>query len=717
MSRLHEALASLAPVDFSEVPLKELNVYMRDIFTQAELILNTVPPPPGGNDFLASSASHSRVNSAASASEITASSARPPPPDPEHVDLQKGWGKPLKLSAKENPLGIAVYKMAGHDRHGAWFARRSVHEGLSFEKWKKAMMREFPESLAVQGRPGEGNVRGIGGDRRLERRKVEGVGTMEVYQLSAQFPGPTAPREFVTLLLTSDSCLNEASAPHIDSPKHAKMIPRHYMVVSKPVKHPEAPERTGFVRGQYESVEMIREIPITPSRSASTTNLLKHSGSTSGRQRGSTIGFAESRGPTAKGERLDRHEPSGADPELNPVEWIMITRSDPGGGIPRFMVERGTPGSIVADAAKFLNWACAKDDMSDPEDDEELQGAIEQSAPHDGNDTQEQHLEAPQTNGHLAGINSSTPYRGKAPTAAYQPPPSSDGGWMSSITKTVESGIAAYAPASVVNYAQGYLYSREPSLTRTQSTQEEPESDSSDSSSINSFASAEDFQTAEGGTLNGPPSTDSLTPASTRASPTGSLKSQTQFQPTGRPRGPSHHEKELAKIEQKKAALDAKLAKKRSEGDQKTKEISSKEEKEVQRAQERHERELAKAQEKHDKELRKLEEKKKREAQKLDEKRKRAADKDNMARTQRERDEARQLVEVLKRENGLIKEQLGELQRENTVLVQKLGKTDAGQTALRAVRDELKRERSTSFGSRSLAGKKSLEKDIVGGQS
>ncbi|KAK5284581.1 hypothetical protein LTR16_005165, partial [Cryomyces antarcticus] len=223
--------------------------------------------------------------------------------------------------------------------------------------------------------------------------------------------------------------------------------------------------------------------------------------------------------------------------------------------------------------------------------------------------------------------------------------------------------------------------------------------------------------TAEGGTLNGPPSTDSLTPASTRASPTGSLKSQTQFQPIGRPRGPSHHEKELAKIEQKKAALDAKLAKKRSEGDQKTKEISSKEEKEVQRAQERHERELAKAQEKHDKELRKLEEKKKREAQKLDEKRKKAADKDNMARTQRERDEARQLVEVLKRENGLIKEQLGELQRENTVLVQKLGKTDAGQTALRAVRDELKRGRSTSFGSRSLAGKKSLEKDIVGGQS
>jgi hypothetical protein len=69
--------------------------------------------------------------------------------------------------------------MAGHDRHGAWFARTSVHEGLGFEKWKKAMMREFPESLAVQGGPGEGNIRGIGGDRRLESKVAGGVGKLE----------------------------------------------------------------------------------------------------------------------------------------------------------------------------------------------------------------------------------------------------------------------------------------------------------------------------------------------------------------------------------------------------------------------------------------------------------------------------------------------------------------------------------------------------------
>jgi hypothetical protein len=91
------------------------------------------------------------------------------------------------------------------------------------------------------------------------------------------------------------------------------------MVVSIPVNHPDAPPRNGMVRGYYESIEMIREIPL-----------------------------------------------SGAeDPETNPVEWIMVTRSDPGGGIPRFMVERNVPSSIVQDAVKFLDWACPVTEIQD----------------------------------------------------------------------------------------------------------------------------------------------------------------------------------------------------------------------------------------------------------------------------------------------------------------------------------------------------------------
>lgn len=51
--------------------------------------------------------------------------------------------------------------------------------------------------------------------------------------------------------------------------------------------------------------------------------------------------------------------------EQSPVEWIMITRSDPGGSVPRWMVERGTPGGIVKDAERFLNWAVANHTLAE----------------------------------------------------------------------------------------------------------------------------------------------------------------------------------------------------------------------------------------------------------------------------------------------------------------------------------------------------------------
>lgn len=85
----------------------------------------------------------------------------------------------MKLGASSNPLGMNVYKCPGKDGKGAWFARSSVHEGLAFRKWKRALEREFPETMKVQGGPGEGNIRGIGGERRVELEDVEGVGKME----------------------------------------------------------------------------------------------------------------------------------------------------------------------------------------------------------------------------------------------------------------------------------------------------------------------------------------------------------------------------------------------------------------------------------------------------------------------------------------------------------------------------------------------------------
>ncbi|EUC32963.1 hypothetical protein COCCADRAFT_37159 [Bipolaris zeicola 26-R-13] len=311
MAELHEALACLRPKEFSDVPTDDLKGFLSDILAKAELIANSVPPPPNGTPYESSERTRTEQQPATSAKDLTISQVRRPPPAPTHEELQKSWGKPLKLGNADAATGMSVFKMAGKDRHGAWFSRTSVHEGLGFNKWKRAMQSEFEESLKVQGGPGEGNVRGIGGDQRLEDMTVDGVGQLQVYQLSAQFPGPTSPREFITLLITSDSCLTEAS-------KVADTIPRHFMVVSIPVSHPNAPPRSNMVRGFYESVEMIREIPL----------------------------------------------PDG-DAETNPVEWIMITRSDPGGGIPRFMVERNVPSSICQDALKFLDWACARNDESE----------------------------------------------------------------------------------------------------------------------------------------------------------------------------------------------------------------------------------------------------------------------------------------------------------------------------------------------------------------
>jgi hypothetical protein len=179
MSELHEALACLRPKEFSDVPTNDLKTFLPEILAKAELIANSVPPPPNGTPYESSTRTRTSTEPALKAADLTVSEVRRPPPTKAHEELQKSWGKPVKLGAKEVATGMSVFKTAGHDRHGAWFSRTGVHEGLGFAKWKAAMQREFPESLKVQGGPGEGNVRGIGGDQKLEEMVVDGVGKLE----------------------------------------------------------------------------------------------------------------------------------------------------------------------------------------------------------------------------------------------------------------------------------------------------------------------------------------------------------------------------------------------------------------------------------------------------------------------------------------------------------------------------------------------------------
>jgi hypothetical protein len=612
MAELHQALEVLGPIDWADVP-QDLGPFMKNLFENGELICNSVPPPPGGTAYEASQPTQPKPDAAKSAKQVVMSDARPVDPHPDHVALQKSWGKPVKLNAKDNPLGISVYKMAAKDRHGAWFARRQVLEGVSLTKVRRAMQREFAESLAVSGGAGAGNVRGIGGDRSLEKKEVDGVGKMEALQLSAQFPGPTAPREFISLIMTSENALSNKSSQD----KHP--IPRHYMVVSKPLTHHDAPDRDGegYVKGTYQSVEMIREIPLT------------HAPEKEG------------------GADGDKHE-------LNPVEWIMITRSDPGGGIPRFMVERGTPGSIAADVSKFLDWACAKDEIPDADADIEVQQKA-QAAP-----TQQ-----------TAAPAAAAPAQ-KSP--AQQPAAQQQGGIFASITGAVEAGIEAYAPASVANYTHNYMHPED----------DTSDSSSSSSSSAASFASAKDHHFEMGDNPAQHPAHDS---AAVAASTTSLGRASTTSSATV-PLGNSPHDKELRKLEKDRAKVEAKIHKKQDDEAVKLASRREKHPEDTAKYQEQYDNAMAKLAEKREKELGKLEQKRDKEISKAQRKRSVQLNKDEASRVARERDDFRNQVDMLKRENGLLREQMTDLQRENAILVEKVNKI-AGVGALKEVQAEV----------------------------
>lgn len=699
MSSLHEALKSLGPCNWADIPTSpdQLDPFIADLFSKSQLILESVPIPDP--DDATRSRSHTVSSIASNASEISSSSARSTAPAAEYAALQKEWGKPLKLAAKENPLGMSVYKLGGKDGRGAWFARRSVHEGLGFARFKRGLEREFPESLAVQGAPGEGNIRGIGGEKKLESIKVGNKGKVEVYHLSAQFPGPTTPRDFVTFLVTSSKAMKDEhnyQVPHLS--------PRHYMIISKPCNHPETPAgKDGMVRGSYESVEFIREVPRMPTKAHSSIDLT-HTRQVSGSDslgRGAMLRHAEqkthsfplehanksqedisdrrhqeseratSSSPGRKrsmtvDEPVHNHSHGTSDeynPEENPVEWIMITRSDPGGSVPRFMVERGTPSSIVADASKFLNWATSKEHPADEED----------AAPSARPDRlRESSFQGYQANGHLAGITEAdapTEPAKNEPFPDLSQPPSPGGsqkqmqssGILASVTGAATAMLGAYTPQAVLDHLPNH--SGEETATRSLPHADSAiadvdgaDDDASSTISSTSFRSADSHLGNEDASI--------LSNASPAKDPSLSNSRLSQ------------HEKELEKLNKRRATLDSKLQSAREKLSKDADQQTEKEKEAMKKAEEKHAKDLQKQEEKYKKEVSKLEQKKEREAQKLEEKRKRAADKDEKARITRERDEAREELGLLKQEKDLWLKQVGALQSENTALAAKVGKLE-----------------------------------------
>ncbi|KAK0113137.1 hypothetical protein ONS95_014837 [Cadophora gregata] len=707
MAALHNALKSLGPLDIADAPLDDLKPFLSDAFSKGQLLVDSVPIAVASEEIISSEGRSRASSSASSASEISLSHARSDPPPSDVEALQKEW-KQVKLNPKENPLGMSVYKLGGKDGKGSWFARRSVHEGLGFTKWKKGLEREFPETMKVAGGPGEGNIRGIGGERRMEYRFVDGVGKVEVYLLSAQFPGPTTPRDFVTMVITSDQALSDQS-------ESGKDVPRHFMVISRPCTHPDAPPREGFIRGQYESVEFIREIPIykAPRKSSSTTNLpatrsraastlskdailrnakKSHPFSTSetghtatgnlglfdeeqprvgGRARGKTISFDISRGSDAKGEHVDVPRDDD-ESECNPIEWIMITRSDPGGSVPRFLIDRGTPGGIVSDASKFLDWACGKD-ISELESDDESQlddgpDTGGQADHHRSNDyIQKRDLHTFQTNGHLAGIEEITTPTTEIPAQVTNHLDQVTGGLyglVSGVAGAAGGFVAAHTP-TVVSH----------NFSRTEETKAgSPCRDSV--SSISSVSSAGSFTSA----------LENYGESGNDASSTITIESGAQRRTT------ALQDRELQKLEERKRKLDEKLNKTREKELNKKSEDSVKEEEAIRKAEDRHEREKRKQEERYRREVERLEKKKEKEEKKAEERRKKALEKDEKSRLLRDLEEARAELSILRKEKEILRSQVGDLQAENTALAAKVGRLGPqGEEVLRDVRAEVGR--------------------------
>ncbi|KAF3929341.1 hypothetical protein AA313_de0210087 [Arthrobotrys entomopaga] len=697
---LHKALANLSPLEESSLPQDEpsLQPFLDSTFQNAAAIIDTLPiPPPPPSSKTPTPSTRSRANTVSSSTTsvstsssrltITPSVSRPLAPENESI-FTKDW-KEVKPGGT-NSHDIRVYKLAAKDGNGAWFARRSVHEGIGFARFRKGLRREFEESLSRrmgQGREGgnpptdapEGEnwegmvipagVRGIGAERRLERKVVKGVGRLDVYHLSAQFPGPSAPRDFVTACITSSS----QTPPRTST--RAKKQGREFTMVSRPINHPSAPEQSGFVRGRYESVEFIREIipqddekeEAGPRRSMSVSDLTQKvsamltvdtQNSKVGRPRSRTVGetprksvsFDETSGMVAprastfvlqspdslrKGSRLREamstdelpeeeekeeektptmpriQEPTNDedadsfedDGETNPVEWIMLTRSDPGGSVPRFMVERGTPGSIVKDAEKFLDWACEKvheDDLSDDEPE-----------PEEDDDT---HLHVDE-NGGVRGDMSSA------------------GGSSFTISSGEQSPEAE-------------------ELKRAMS-----QDDSTSNLSFMTADSGEDCEEEEA------EESGSMGSSQTSGGQTQSVMSD-EIQNGITRSGTSLSSIALQRVQNDavKAAQQAKAA--REKNDKKLQARLAKEEQKQKKLEEKHAKEAMKREEKYKREQVRAEERRRKEEEKIRDRRRKLEETDERARSEREKEDLRREIELLRKEKDVLFRENETLRRE-----------------------------------------------------
>ncbi|KAK0732875.1 hypothetical protein B0T21DRAFT_335307 [Apiosordaria backusii] len=691
----HEPFKSLSPLSWtndlsSGTDEEVLSKTITDTFSNAQILIDSLPvspphpvpqPPPP----------RAQTDSAACAidlNQLTTPHGHSPETKDTIEKLRKEW-KEVKTNPRDNPHGITVYKLSAKDGKGAWFGRYSLHHGQDFDKWEGALRREFTETLERCERegkePGCGNIRGIGAERVVERREIGG----DLWRvISARFGGPTTARDFIALHITPPA---RKEADGEKKKKKGVRQPRQFMLVSRPVEHPDCPPRSGFIRGVYESVEVIREVPVVKPlrRTRSSGDWGEHDGKGGldlHADGGSSNVQKEAMIRSAKKAIEDGQDSEEEDVEMA-IEWLMVTRSDPGGSVPRFMVEKGTPGGIINDAGQFLKWFAS---LHAVDEKEMVNGNHEVDGQEGVNKVDGERKEDKVVNGSVDDSTASKDHdRGNQNGELHDhkqgevTPPSGFYGMIASALGAAGSAVAS----RVATLAGSTIATDDDSLN--------DDDDESDTSSELSFASAsegdsrrrqenddDDAVTTEleknDSNIDAASTLSSVSPSSLHSNEDGSVTQTSHSASLSSHQ--AQHEKELKKLQDRMRKAQAKLERshQRRHHNHHKEQDEAKEEAALQRLKEKHEREIAKQQEKYEREVRRLAEKRAQEERKKEEKRRKAQEREeraNMAmeleRTRAERDVAMKQIEILKG-------QVGELQRENTMLVAKLGKLGVG---------------------------------------
>jgi hypothetical protein len=343
--------------------------------------------------------------------------------------------------------------------------------------------------------------------------------------------------------------------------------------------------------------------------------------------------------------------------EINPVEWIMLTRSDPGGSVPRFMVERGTPGGIVADASKFLDWACARDmDERLDETTEELDKTT-YSGEEPSTHIQKQALHDYDTNGHMVGVESSRSLETVEASMEHH-------NGIYNMLAAASATVASYTPEYISNrFARSQTeVSTEieisPMVIRRYST----------SSSSSSFSDNDSFTSAIEGEA--PPPFLDQAPSSTQNGDSSSISSSVVRRATT-----VEEQKEMRKLDERKRKLDERLARDRLKELTKKVEDGSKDDAvalAIAKAEEKHRRDVEKHEDRYRKQVEKIEEKRAKEARKKEEREKKIREKNEKVKFARELNDVRAELETVRKEMAELKTLVTGLQGENRVLVEKV---------------------------------------------